>query len=155
MEEGEQKELKCGTLSEKRYRVWERQLEQMEERAYQWAQALCSCAGEGEAFLEQFWEALVESEKIYREFVYYLEHQTFLCEYKVAGYSVVDIMVWQIDHFKANLDQSKSGLAYAGGQNGDRMLLMAFDTMLKMEKEPDEYTALMSSETGTDYPGKY
>ena len=112
----------------------------MEERAYQWAQALCSCAGEGEAFLEQFWEALVESEKIYRE---------------LAGYSVVDIMVWQIDHFKANLDQSKSGLAYAGGQNGDRMLLMAFDTMLKMEKEPDKYTALMSSETGTDYPGKY
>lgn len=127
----------------------------MKERAYQWAQALCSCAGEGETFLRNFWEALTESEKIYREFVYYLEHQTFLCEYKVSGYSVVDIMVWQIDHFKANLDQSKTGTAYAGGQNGDRMLLMAFDTLLKMEKEPEKYVALLQSETGTDYQDKY
>lgn len=127
----------------------------MEERAYQWAQALCSCAGEDADFLRGFWEALLQSEGVWREFVYYLEHETFLCDYKVAGYSVVDIMVWQIDHFKANLDFSHSGTAYAGGQNGDRMLLMAFDTMLKMEREPERYAALMRSETGTDYPDKY
>ncbi len=128
---------------------------EMEERVYQWAQALCSCAGEGRAFLEEFCAALMKSEGIYEEFVYYLERQTFLCAYKVAGYSVVDIMVWQIDHFKANLDHSKDGGAYAGGQNGDRMLLMAFDTMLKMEQNPEKYTALMQNETGTDYPDKY
>ena len=99
----------------------------MEERAYQWAQALCSCAGEDTDFLRRFWTALLQSEGVYREFVYYLEHETFLCDYKVAGYSVVDIMVWQIDHFKANLDLSHSGAAYAGGHNGDRMLLSDFD----------------------------
>ena len=32
---------------------------EMEERVYQWAQALCSCAGEGRAFLEEFCEALM------------------------------------------------------------------------------------------------
>lgn len=127
----------------------------MEKRAYQWAQALCSCAGEGEVFLKEFWEMLMGSDKIYREFVYYLEYQTFLCEYKVSGYSIVDIMVWQIDHFKANLDQSKGGTVYAGGQNGDRMLLMAFDTMLRMEQEPEKYVASMQGDTGTDYPDKY
>ncbi|MDE7187968.1 MAG: hypothetical protein K2O13_10750 [Lachnospiraceae bacterium] len=127
----------------------------MKERVYQWAQALCSCAGEGEDFLKDFWEALTQSEGVYREFEYYLEHQTFLCEYKIAGYSVVDIMVWQIDHFKANLDQSKGGNAYTGGGSGDRMLLMAFHTMLKMEQEPEGYAALMQTETGTDYSGKY
>ncbi len=127
----------------------------MEERAYQWAQALCSCAGEDTDFLRRFWTALLQSEGVYREFVYYLEHETFLCDYKVAGYSVVDIMVWQIDHFKANLDLSHSGTAYAGGHNGDRMLLSAFNTMLKMEREPERYAASMRSETGTDYPDKY
>ena len=127
----------------------------MEERAYQWAQALCSCAGEGEEFLRDFWEALTRSEGVYREFEYFLEHQTFLCAYKVAGYSVVDIMVWQIDHFKANLDQSRGGSSYAGGQNGDRMLLMAFHTMLKMEQDPERYVSWMQTETGTDYAGKY
>jgi hypothetical protein len=40
-------------------------------------------------------------------------------------------------------------------QNGDKMLLMAFDTMLKMEKQPEKYVYLMQSETGTDYPEKY
>lgn len=127
----------------------------MEDRVYRWAEALCSCAGKDEAFLREFWQALTQSEGIYKEFVYYLEQETFLCAYKVAGYSVVDIMVWQIDHFKANLDRSHSGPAYAGGQNGDRMLLMAFDTMLRMEREPERYAALMRSETGTDYPDKY
>ncbi len=127
----------------------------MKERVYQWAQALCSCAGEGEEFLKDFWEMLTQSEGVYREFEYYLQHQTFLCEYKIAGYSVVDIMVWQIDHFKANLDRSKSGNAYTGGRSGDRMLLMAFHTMLKMEQEPEGYAVLMQTETGTDYSGKY
>ena len=46
----------------------------MEERAYQWAQALCSCAGEDTDFLRRFWTALLQSEGVYREFVYYLEH---------------------------------------------------------------------------------
>ena len=127
----------------------------MEERAYQWAQALCSCAGEDMEFFREFWQALSQSQGVYREFLYYLEHETFLCDYYVAGYSVVEIMVWQIDHLQVNLDLSHSGAAYAGGHNGDRMLLLAFDTMLKMEREPERYAALMRSETGTDYPDKY
>lgn len=39
--------------------------------------------------------------------------------------------------------------------NGDKMLLMAFDTMLKMEQDPTHYVELMRTETGTDYEGKY
>ena len=123
----------------------------MKERVYQWAQALCSCAGEGEEFLKDFWEMLTQSEGVYREFEYYLEHQTFLCEYKIAGYSVVDIMVWQIDHFKAWLDRDTSGT----GRNSGRMLLLAFDTLLKMKKDPAPYVQKMQSETGTDYEGKF
>ena len=47
--------------------------------------------------------SLGQSEGIYAEFVYYLERQTFCCAYKVAGYSVVDIMVWQIDHMVGSM----------------------------------------------------
>ncbi len=121
------------------------------EKSYQWAKALCYYAGEDEAFLNDFWHALTQSGPIYREFAYYLEHQEFLCEYKVAGYSLVDIMVWQIDHFKAEMDRGKEDMK----SNADKMLLMAFDTMLKMEKEPDKYVYLMQNQTGTDYPDKY
>lgn len=123
----------------------------MKEKAYAWAKALCHYAGEDETFLEQFWEALTQSEGVYQEFVYYLEHQNFLCDYQIEGYSLVDIMVWQIDHFKAQLDRGKDDMK----NNGDKMLLMAFHTMLQMEKDPMPYVSRMQGETGTDYPGKY
>lgn len=121
------------------------------DKAYSWAKALCAYAGEDEIFLEKFWSALTQSEPVYREFVYYLEHQNFLCEYKVEGYSLIDIMVWQMDHFKAQMDRGKDDMK----NNGDKMLLMAFDTMLKMEKNPQKYVDLMLNETGTDYYDKY
>ncbi len=123
----------------------------MREKAYAWAKALCYYAGENEAFLQRFWKALIQSEGVYREFVYYLEHQNFLCDYQIEGYSLVDIMVWQMDHFKAQLDRGRDDMK----DNGDKMLLMAFDTMLQMEQDPLRYISRMQSETGTDYPGKY
>ena len=123
----------------------------LKEAAREWAEALCFYAGEDKDFLEQFWSALEASESVYREFVHYLENQNFLCEYRISGYTVVDIMVWQMDHFKAEMDRGHDDMK----QNGDKMLLMAFDTMLKMEKQPEKYVHLMQSETGTDYPGKF
>ena len=121
------------------------------ERAYRWAQALCQFAGEDEIFLDDFWHRLTQSEPVYREFVHYLEHQNFLCEYKVEGYGLLDIMVWQMDHFKAQMDRGRDDMK----NNGDKMLLMAFDTLLKMERDPEQYVRLMQTETGTDYEGKY
>ena len=123
----------------------------MDQKAYQWAQALCRCAGEDEIFLENFWRRLRQSEPVYKEFVYYLENQNFLCEYKVNGYGLVDIMVWQMDHFKAQMDRGRDDMK----NNGDKMLLMAFDTFLKMERDPERFVNLMQTETGTDYEGKY
>ncbi|MDE6386667.1 MAG: hypothetical protein K2L82_02535 [Lachnospiraceae bacterium] len=123
----------------------------MEEKAYEWARALCYYAGENEEFLKTFWRMLKQSEGIYKEYLYYLERQQFLCEYKVSGYSVVDIMVWQMDHFKAQMDRGRDDMK----SNGDKMLLMAFDTMLKMEQNSEYYVNLIQTETGTDYPGKY
>lgn len=123
----------------------------MEQKAYEWAQALCYYAGEDEEFLTNFWRMLKQSPEIYKEFLHYLEYQQFLCEYKVSGYSVVDIMVWQMDHFKAQMDRGKDDMK----NNGDKMLLMAFDTLLRMEQNPEHYVNLMQTETGTDYPGKY
>lgn len=123
----------------------------MKEKAYAWAKALCYYAGENEAFLQRFWKALIQSEGVYREFIYYLEHQNFLCDHQIEGYSLVDIMIWQMDHFKAQLDRGRDDMK----DNGDKMLLMAFDTMLQMEQDPMRYVSRMQSETGTDYPGKY
>lgn len=112
---------------------------------------LCRFAGENEAFAADFYESLKADEEISREFIYYMEHGNFACKAQVRGYTVVDIMIWQMDHFKAWLDRDTTGTK----ENGDRMLLLAFDTLLKMRKEPEKYIQKMQSETGTDYQGKY
>lgn len=121
------------------------------ERAYEWAKALCYHAGEGEAFLEKFFAMLTASEGIFEEFIHYLDYHNFLGKYKVADYGLIDIMVWQMDHFKAQLDRDRRDMK----ENGDRMLLMAFHTMLLMERDPEHYVNLMQTETGTDYVDKY
>lgn len=125
--------------------------EEERAKAYAWAKALCYYAGEDEMFFQAFFKRLTASEGVSREFLYYLEHQDFLCAYQVAGYSLIDIMVWQMDHFKAQLDRDRTQMK----SNGDKMLLEAFHTMLLMEQDPKRYVNLMQSETGTDYPDKY
>lgn len=123
----------------------------MIENIQDFIKELCQKSGESELFAGQFRDALLEDEEILREFAYYMEHRDFACKAKVSGYTVVDVMVWQMDHFKAQLDRGHDDMK----QNGDKMLLMAFDTMLRMEKQPEKYIYLMQSETGTDYPEKY
>ena len=125
--------------------------EEEKTRAYAWARALCHYAGEDEAFLERFFGMLSDSEGVSKEFLYYLEHQNFLCEYQVAGYSLIDIMVGKLAAFKAQLDRDRESMK----NNGDKMLLEAFHTMLLMERDPQHYVNLMQTETGTDYPDKY
>ncbi len=123
---------------------------QIEEAAHEWAMALCRCAGEDEGYADAFWTRLKWSEGVYSEFVHYMLYRDFACSYRIGGVTIVDVMVWQIDHFKAGMDQGR-----AERDNPDRMLLTAFATMLDMEQDPDTFLAAYRSDTGTDYPGKY
>ncbi len=120
------------------------------ESLYNWTQQLCLAAGENYEFFLKFVKGLDESPEIMEEFRYYYEHQDFLCKKKVNGYSIVDLMVWNIDKFKSELDRGNDTK-----NNPERMILLAFDAMLCMEKEPENYTNRLLSDTGTDYVGKY
>lgn len=116
------------------------------EAAAQFAARLCMYAGEDQAFYDSFWERLLRHTDILAEFVYYMEHQDFLCRARVGKSTVADIMVWQVDHFKATLDQG-----YDMRCNKDKMLLYAFDTMTKMAEDPEPYITRMGAESGQDF----
>lgn len=122
-----------------------------EENIIKFIRELCKYAGEDDSFGQVFWEKLKADKEILKEFVYYMENGTFACEAKAAGYTVVDVMIWQMDHFKARLDRDNTGTR----ENGDRMVLLAFDTFLNMRKDPQKFVQKMAGETGTDYPDKY
>ena len=76
---------------------------------------------------------------------------SFLCKYQVAGYTLADILVWQVDHFKAYLDRHEEVNRY----KQEKLLLTSLDVMLQMEENPQIYVEKMQNETGTDYEGKY
>lgn len=116
-----------------------------------WLGELSAQAGEGEEYTHDLWNRLKASPGILQEFAYYHDYRSFLCKYQVAGYTLADILVWQVDHFKAYLDRHLEVNRY----RQEKLLLDSLDIMIQMEKDPAKYVEKMRQETGTDYVGKY
>ena len=123
----------------------------MTQETREWAMKLAKCAGQDEEQAQTFATDLENSPEIQEELCYYYEHQNFLCKYRVAGYTIVDLLVWQVDHFKAFLDRPDEMNRY----RQDRLVWSAFHTMLEMKDHPERYQRKLQEETGTDYAGKY
>lgn len=108
-------------------------------------------AGEDRAYGETLWQEISRSEGLLQELAYYHDYGEFLCRYQVAGYTLADVLVWQVDHFKLYMDRPQDMNRY----RRQRLLLSAFHTLARMEEEP---TALMNfmdkmqRETGQDIP---
>ena len=121
-------------------------LEQAYNTLHEYVKNLALKAEESESYAEDIWERLKSSTGVLRELAYYHDYGDFLGEYKVAGYSLVDILVWQVDHFKAYLDRRDEVNRF----RQERLLLKSLDVMLQMEVDPEPFAAKMSGETGTD-----
>ncbi|MBQ7563078.1 MAG: hypothetical protein IJT16_03700 [Lachnospiraceae bacterium] len=121
-----------------------------DKELYDYAASLCMECGKDKAFLDELFRRFTELPELYEEFRYFCEKDDFLCKYSVSGMTVTDILVWQIDRFKAALDEGKFGLKY----DRSEMILMAFYTMYDVARDPLRYLAHFREETGTDYVGK-
>ena len=62
-------------------------------------------AGESREYGEQLWERIRRSEGVLQELAYYYDNNRFLCQYQVEGYTLADILIWQVDHFKLYMDR--------------------------------------------------
>lgn len=125
-----------------------------EELKLQIESVVCEMAKAAELsqdFAKDFTERITTDDSLTSEFITYLKTQKFSCENKVSGYSVVDILIWQTDHFKAFLDRGDDINRY----NECEMILKAFDTFMKLKEEPEKYLRLLTEESGSDYDGKF
>ena len=112
---------------------------------------MTNAAGLDKSFADEFYKNIIDDEPVLNEFLTYLKTGKFISAEKVRGYSVVDILVFQMDHFKAFLDRDTFGT-----QNNEcQMILLASDTFMKMKIDPEKYVRLMSEESGSDYDGKF
>jgi len=107
----------------------------------------CEDAGLKPDFAQDYCKKLFADEGMCEEWKYFSKTGNFLCKEKISGYSVVDILIWQMDHFRATMDRDNSRTK----QNKDRMVLLAFDTFMKMKKNPEDYLQKLTGETGTDF----
>lgn len=122
-----------------------------EEDLKEWTYELAKSVGKSEEEANKFWQGLREDAELLEELNYYAMNKEFLCKYKVAGYAVTDILVWQVDHFKAYLDRREEINRY----RQDKLIYNSFDILLQMRENPEFYVNKLQGETGTDYEGKY
>ena len=57
---------------------------------------LCEYIRYTDKWRDEFWGKLIENEPLYREYLYYVEHKDFLLDVKVDGFSVIDILIWEM-----------------------------------------------------------
>ena len=82
---------------------------------------------------------------------YMYVHATFTVILFIVVFVIFVKRLLQVDHFKAFLDRDTFGT-----QNNEcQMILLAFDTFMKMKIDPEKYVRLMSEESGSDYDGKF
>ncbi|MCI8543493.1 MAG: hypothetical protein HFH95_09285 [Lachnospiraceae bacterium] len=122
------------------------QLERALKALEDFVRGLAVQAGETEEYGERLWEGIRRSGGLLQELAYYYDNGQFLCKYEVAGYTLADILVWQVDHFKLYMDRPEEMNRY----RQPRLLLASFDTMLQMEKNPESFAEKMRLETGQD-----
>mgnify|MGYP007070016909 CR=1 FL=1 len=108
-------------------------------------------AGKSREYGEDLWERIKGSNGVLRELAYYHDYGDFYGKYQVAGYTLTDILVWQVDHFKAYMDRHEEMNRY----RTERLFLESLDVMLRMESDPTLYVEKMKGETGTDFADKY
>ena len=122
------------------------QVEKALETLEKFVVGLAEAAGMEPGYGEKLWQGIRQSEGLLQELAYYHDYGTFLCRYKVAGYTLADVVVWQVDHFKLYMDRPDEMNRY----RRQRLLLEAFDTMLQMERDPQRFSDKMKTETGQD-----
>ena len=125
------------------------QLEKALEVLRDFVYSLTLEAGKDHEYGEKLWQDVRNSTGLLRELAYYHDYGRFLCEHKVEGYTLADILVWQVDHFKLYMDRPEEMNRY----RQPRLFLEALEIMAQMEKNPAPYIEKMRCETGQDILG--
>ncbi len=115
-------------------------------KAYDGIVRLCEYAGKSEAWCSALWEEMLLDRELYDAFVYYLEHHAFSENMKCQGYSLIDCYVWQMEQDNVLRDTGKN----TAQCNKEDMVLRAFDSMVQLKKNPEEYLKKMQEWKGMD-----
>lgn len=115
-------------------------------KAYQLLEELCQYTNKTDEWREELWTKLLQNHAMYEEFLYYLDHHSLLGNYKLAGYSIIDFFIWQLDCYNLTADTGKIDARC----NKEEMVLNAFYHMLKMPGNEEAYAKKLQKGFGND-----
>ena len=124
----------------------EEQLQRALKALHEFVLSLAGQAGKETDYGEKLWQDIRQSQGLLQELAYYHDSGQILCRYRVAGYTLADVLVWQVDHFKLYMDRPEEMNRYRQA----RLILEAFEVMAEMEKAPEKYADKMRYESGQD-----
>lgn len=107
---------------------------------------ICDYAELDRKWADELWMDVLQTKPVMEELVYYIEHHTFLDKFKVLGYSMCDLYVWQMSRYNLIQDSGKNSKTC----NKEKMVMKAFRTMLNMVKNPEVYRKRLERGEGMD-----
>ncbi len=110
--------------------------------------ALFQSVGRSREDADSFYKKILSVPELFEEYSYYFEKQDFLGKYRVDEYTIPDILIWQMDHFRSHMDRPDADNRY----NTCKLILSTFETMLELTENPQKIKDQFQSETGTDLP---
>ncbi|MBQ8189608.1 MAG: hypothetical protein IJZ44_07490 [Lachnospiraceae bacterium] len=104
-------------------------------RAYEYLGQLCDYAGWSEEEKDNLWQKFLNHSDLYDEFIFYLSHHEFQCSLCFRGYTLIDLYVWQMNHYNLIHDIGKN----TDKCNKESMVLRAFFMMAEFMEDPISY----------------
>ena len=124
---------------------WTEEQKKAMETLQEFVMSLAEKAGKGKEYGETLWGRICGSVGVLREVAYFHDTGEFWGQYRVAGYTLTDIVVWQVDHFKAYMDRTEMNRYHR-----ERLFLESLEVLLDMEEDPEKYIRKMQDESGQD-----
>lgn len=104
-------------------------------KAYEYIRELGEITGKPVEFTDALWKELLQHGDLMEEYMYYLDHHTFLDKIKIEGYGMTDLYMWLIRRFNLMIDYGKN----EEDCNKEALVLDTFWHMAKMKEHPKEY----------------
>ena len=115
-------------------------------KAFETFCALCRQNGYEDAWIDALWGDIITDEDMYAELVYFLSNHTLKDSVKIAGYSLSDLYVFQMNKYNLIREIGKNPREC----NKERMVLNAFRMMIDMKSNPETYVKRLEEGKGED-----
>ena len=109
-------------------------------RAYEYLNQLAEYSGWKQEHTDRLWTCFLKYDDLYEEFIFYLSHHEIKDDLHFHGYSILDLYVWQMNHYNMIHDIGKN----TGNCNKEDLVLRAFLMMGEFMDNPEDFDQKLS-----------